>query len=151
LTHDYLVPSLQEWLILKQRETRRGRAELLLRERYSRWQIKEHNRHLPSLPEWLMIALYANKRKMSWGHYRMLYCSVLYYLFSSLLNLLVFFVVLAVAVVAYMAIRDSRTLLVFSQYSLALVILISLAIVIRRSNERHLTLRPNKDDKNPLF
>ena len=28
LTHDYLVPSLREWLTRKQRETRRGRAEL---------------------------------------------------------------------------------------------------------------------------
>ena len=28
LTHDYLVPSIREWLTRKQRETRRGRAEL---------------------------------------------------------------------------------------------------------------------------
>ena len=33
LTHDYLVPSLREWLTRKQKETRRGRAELLLAER----------------------------------------------------------------------------------------------------------------------
>ena len=33
LTHDYLVPSLREWLTRKQRETRRGRAELRLMER----------------------------------------------------------------------------------------------------------------------
>lgn len=30
LTHDYLVPSLRDWLTRKQRETRRGRAELRL-------------------------------------------------------------------------------------------------------------------------
>jgi len=30
LTHDYLVPSLREWLTRKQKETRRGRAELKL-------------------------------------------------------------------------------------------------------------------------
>ena len=29
LTHDYLVPALREWLTRKQKETRRGRAELL--------------------------------------------------------------------------------------------------------------------------
>ena len=30
LTHDYLVPSLRDWLTRKQKETRRGRAELKL-------------------------------------------------------------------------------------------------------------------------
>ena len=30
LTHDYLVPSLRQWLTRKQRQTRRGRAELQL-------------------------------------------------------------------------------------------------------------------------
>jgi serine/threonine protein kinase len=33
LTHDYLVPALRQWLTRKQRETRRGRAELRLAER----------------------------------------------------------------------------------------------------------------------
>ena len=33
LTHDYLVPSLREWLTRKQRETRSGRAELRLARR----------------------------------------------------------------------------------------------------------------------
>ena len=33
LTHDYLVPSLRDWLTRKQKETRRGRAELRLAER----------------------------------------------------------------------------------------------------------------------
>jgi hypothetical protein len=35
LTHDYLVPSLREWLTRKQKETRCGRAELLLTDRAS--------------------------------------------------------------------------------------------------------------------
>ena len=33
LAHDYLVHSLRDWLTRKQRETRRGRAELRLAER----------------------------------------------------------------------------------------------------------------------
>lgn len=37
LTHDYLVPSLREWLTRKQKETRRGRAQLRLVERSSLW------------------------------------------------------------------------------------------------------------------
>ena len=48
LTHDYLVHSLRDWLTRKQRETRRGRAELRLAERSSLWNAKPENRHLPS-------------------------------------------------------------------------------------------------------
>ncbi len=48
LTHDYLVHSLRDWLTRKQRETRRGRAELRLAERSSLWNARPENRHLPS-------------------------------------------------------------------------------------------------------
>lgn len=53
LTHDYLVHSLRDWLTRKQRETRRGRAELRLAERSALWQAKPENRHLPSWWEYL--------------------------------------------------------------------------------------------------
>jgi serine/threonine protein kinase len=53
LTHDYLVHSLRHWLTRKQRETRRGRAELRLAERAALWQPRPENRHLPSLWEYL--------------------------------------------------------------------------------------------------
>ena len=49
LTHDYLVPSIREWLTRKQRETRRGRAELRLADRSAIWAAKPENRHLPSV------------------------------------------------------------------------------------------------------
>ena len=55
LTHDYLVPSLREWLTRKQRETRKGRAELKLAERSAAWTAKPETRYLPSLFEWLNI------------------------------------------------------------------------------------------------
>ncbi len=55
LTHDYLVPSLRDWLTRKQRETRRGQAELRLAERAALWNAKPEDRHLPSLVEWLSI------------------------------------------------------------------------------------------------
>jgi len=57
LTHDYLVPSLREWLTRKQKETRRGRAELRLAERSALWNARSENRHLPSLWEYLNIGL----------------------------------------------------------------------------------------------
>ena len=62
LTHDYLVPSLRDWLTRKQRETRRGRAELRLAERSSLWNAKPENRHLPSVLEWANIRLLTKKK-----------------------------------------------------------------------------------------
>jgi serine/threonine protein kinase/formylglycine-generating enzyme required for sulfatase activity len=62
LTHDYLVPSLRDWLTRKQRETRRGRAELRLAERAALWNSKPENRHLPSWWEWLNIRLCTRKK-----------------------------------------------------------------------------------------
>jgi len=63
LTHDYLVPSLGEWLTQKQRETRRGRAELRLADRAALWKAKRETRHLPSLWEYLNIRLLTDKKK----------------------------------------------------------------------------------------
>jgi hypothetical protein len=57
LTHDYLVPSLREWLTRKQKETRRGRAELRLAERAAAWNARPESRHLPAWWEWLSIRL----------------------------------------------------------------------------------------------
>ena len=55
LTHDYLVHALRDWLTRKQRETRRGRAELRLAERAAMWNARPEDRHLPSAGEWLSI------------------------------------------------------------------------------------------------
>jgi formylglycine-generating enzyme required for sulfatase activity len=55
LTHDYLVSSLRDWLTRKQKETRRGRAELLLADRVAVWNARPENRQLPSLFQWLQI------------------------------------------------------------------------------------------------
>jgi hypothetical protein len=63
LTHDYLVPSLRVWLTRKQKETRRGRAELRLAERSALWNSKPENRHLPSFWEWANIQLILQQQK----------------------------------------------------------------------------------------
>ncbi len=55
LTHDYLVHSIREWLTRKQKETRRGRAELFLADRAAVWNARPENRQLPSLLQWLQI------------------------------------------------------------------------------------------------
>jgi serine/threonine protein kinase len=62
LAHDYLVPSLREWLTRKQRATRRGRAELLLAERAAEWAARPDRRWLPTLGEWLAVRLRTSQR-----------------------------------------------------------------------------------------
>jgi len=62
LAHDYLVHSLRDWLTRKQRETRRGRAELRLAERSASWNAKTENRHLPSALERANIRLLTKKK-----------------------------------------------------------------------------------------
>ena len=62
LTHDYLVPSLRDWLTRKQKETRRGRAELLLADRAVVWNGRPENRQLPSLSQWLRIRWLTQKK-----------------------------------------------------------------------------------------
>jgi serine/threonine protein kinase/tetratricopeptide (TPR) repeat protein len=63
LTHDYLVPSLREWLTKKQRETKQGRAELTLAERAAIWESKKENKQLPTLSEWLQIRRWTHSSK----------------------------------------------------------------------------------------
>jgi len=64
LTHDYLVPSLRDWLTRKQSETRRGRAELRLAESAALWNDKPKRRLLPSMLEWANIRILTSPR--SW-------------------------------------------------------------------------------------
>ncbi|MGO8747052.1 MAG: protein kinase domain-containing protein [Thermoguttaceae bacterium] len=64
LTHDYLVHSLRDWLTRKQKETRRGRAELLLADRATVWNARSENRQLPSLFQWAAIRFLTGKK--SW-------------------------------------------------------------------------------------
>ena len=63
LTHDYLVPALRSWLTRKQKETRRGRAELKLADASATWNSKPKNRFLPSWWEHVGIRLFTDKKK----------------------------------------------------------------------------------------
>ncbi len=63
LTHDYMVPSLRDWRTRKQRETRRGRAELKLAERAATWSNKRENKQLPTVSEWLSIRTLTDSKK----------------------------------------------------------------------------------------
>ena len=72
LTHDYLVPSLRDWLTRKQTESRRGRAELKLVERASLWNARPESRHLPSTAEWASIRLLTRKHDWTDAQQRMM-------------------------------------------------------------------------------
>src|SRR5262249_38527058 len=72
LTHDYLVHSLREWRTRKQRETRRGRAEVRLADRAALWNAKPENRHLPSVLEWANIRVLIPKRAWAEPQRRMM-------------------------------------------------------------------------------
>ncbi len=61
LTHDYLVPSLRDWLTRREQETIRGRASLLLERRADLWSARPEKRYLPSLAEWARLALLTRK------------------------------------------------------------------------------------------
>jgi serine/threonine protein kinase/formylglycine-generating enzyme required for sulfatase activity len=72
LTHDYLVPSVRDWLTRKRMETRTGRAELRLAERAAMWQAKPEVRQLPSFAEWLAIRVLTRRRTWTEPEARMM-------------------------------------------------------------------------------
>lgn len=72
LTHDYLVPSLRDWLTRKQKETMRGRAKLLLEDRAAVWNARPENRQLPFLWQWLNIWLLTQKKTWTPPQWKMM-------------------------------------------------------------------------------
>lgn len=72
LTHDYLVPSLREWLTQKQRETKKGRAELKLAERAATWNANPEAKQLPTLLEWFAIRRLTESKKWTDGEQRLM-------------------------------------------------------------------------------
>lgn len=61
LSHDFLVGSLRDWLTRKQRETLRGRAQLVLAERSEMWAARQEVQQLPSLLEWIRIGFWTRQ------------------------------------------------------------------------------------------
>ena len=72
LAHDYLVPSIREWLTKKQKETWRGRAALRLAERTALWSRQRQSRHLPSLFEYTSIVCGVPRRQRTDEQRRMM-------------------------------------------------------------------------------
>jgi serine/threonine protein kinase len=55
LSHDFLVPSIREWLTAKQRESFRGRLHQRLTEQAGLWSQQKENRFLPGFWEWMQV------------------------------------------------------------------------------------------------
>jgi formylglycine-generating enzyme required for sulfatase activity len=72
LTHDYLVPSLRDWLTRKRRETPRGRAKLTLEEHAGLWSVRPLTRLLPSLLDWAGIVILTRHRDWTEPQRRMM-------------------------------------------------------------------------------
>jgi serine/threonine protein kinase/formylglycine-generating enzyme required for sulfatase activity len=89
LTHDYLVHSIREWLTRKQKETRRGRAELLLADRAAVWNGRPENRQLPSLLQSFTIRWWTRKTNWTPAQRRMMAKAGRYHAVRGLVLLLV--------------------------------------------------------------
>lgn len=85
LAHDYLVPSLRDWLTRKQKETRRGRAELRLAERAAEWNARPENRQLPSLLQWMRILWLTRKKDWTPPQRKMMRRATRYHIVRGLL------------------------------------------------------------------
>jgi len=90
LTHDFLVPSLRDWLTRKQQETARGRAELILADRAALWNARPTNQLLPSLWEWLRIRGFTATKTWTPPQRKMMRAAAVNYAFRAALIVIVF-------------------------------------------------------------
>jgi formylglycine-generating enzyme required for sulfatase activity len=100
LTHDYLVPSLRQWLTRQDRGSIQGRATLKLKERAELWNARPENRQLPSFWEWLQISALARTKKWTEGEKCMMHRATRFHL--ACLGL-----VLAVLIIGAWGLRES--------------------------------------------
>lgn len=91
LSHDYLVPSIREWLIRNKRSTSQGRAELILDECARYWSEKKDYKQLPSLSE--TFTIYSNVPAVSWSSTQseMMLASARYHGYRALILFVYFF------------------------------------------------------------
>ena len=89
LAHDYLVPSIREWLTKKQRETWRGRAQLRLEERAAQWSRHHQSRYLPSLFEYSTIVAAVPRRKRTVEQRRMMRGATRFYALMTMAGLMI--------------------------------------------------------------
>jgi serine/threonine protein kinase/formylglycine-generating enzyme required for sulfatase activity len=102
LTHDYLVPSLREWLTEEKRKTWKGRAELRLAERAALWEVQPQNRLLPAWWEWANIRLGTRPRTWTPTQRRMMRKAGRYHAKRGLLLMVLLLAATSGGLVAYL-------------------------------------------------
>jgi formylglycine-generating enzyme required for sulfatase activity len=108
LTHDYLVHSLRDWLTRKQKETRRGRAELQLNDLAAVWGTRREKRYLPSLFETINLRFRTDTRSWKPLQREMMRVARLRHCMRAL-GVVAVLSVLAVAVWQWVAFERERT------------------------------------------
>ncbi|MFM7846266.1 MAG: serine/threonine protein kinase, partial [Planctomycetota bacterium] len=99
LTHDYLVPVLRDWLMRKQQEHRRGRAELRLQERAVIWRRRPEQRYLPSFVEFLSIWLWTDRRQWKTSECGMMAKAGRFYAIRTALGMLLLLIALGAGLI----------------------------------------------------
>ncbi len=79
LTHDYLVPSLREWINSNEQKTMTGRAAIRLAERAAEWTARRSPRYLPAWWEWLAIVLFTRRSRRSAAERRLVRAATWYH------------------------------------------------------------------------
>lgn len=110
LTHDYLVPSLREWLTRKQRETRRGRAQLRLEERTAQWTHSREARFLPGPAEFLSVLCFVRRTHLTDAQHALLRAADRFYLLWTGAILLVLSILVGGAGWLWNGTHEQRTL-----------------------------------------
>ncbi len=72
LSHDFLVPSIREWLYSEQRKTYAGRCRLMLAEQTAAWMKQPTRRNLPLWRDWIQYRCVLRPASLSAPERRML-------------------------------------------------------------------------------
>ena len=72
LSHDFLVPSIREWLYSEQRKTYAGRCRLMLAEQTAAWMKQPIRRNLPLWRDWIQYRCLLRRASLSDPERRML-------------------------------------------------------------------------------
>ncbi|MGI9471146.1 MAG: bifunctional serine/threonine-protein kinase/formylglycine-generating enzyme family protein [Rubripirellula sp.] len=102
LSHDFLIPSVREWVSRKQLETYRGRLSAQLSEMSSLWSAKHAKRFLPSWGEWVRFRLFVPGNSLRPNQQQMMKYASRHHLTNSA-------IVLAVMILIAFAFRHWRS------------------------------------------
>ena len=108
LSHDSLVHSVRDWVSAKQKETRRGRAELLLAECTTSWNRKRTSRSLPSWWGHAWIRVLTDRSLWTLDERRMMRASGHHHGFRTLVVSCTLAILVFITVAGYRQMRESR-------------------------------------------